>query len=146
MERFSLQWGQWVTQHRGLTIMLAMLVALATAFGGQFLSFTNDYRVFFGSENTHLQAFEELQNTFSKNDNILLVLAPRNGKVFSPDILAAVADVTERAWQTPFSIRVDSISNYQHTTAIGDDLEVANLYEDAEALSSQDIDRLREIA
>ena len=146
MERFSLQWGQWVTQHRGLTIMLAMLVALATAFGGQFLSFTNDYRVFFGSENTHLQAFEELQNTFSKNDNILLVLAPRNGKVFSPDILAAVADVTERAWQTPFSIRVDSISNYQHTTAIGDDLEVANLYEDAEALSSQDLDRLREIA
>ena len=146
MERFSLQWGQWVTQHRGLTIMLAMLVALATAFGGQFLSFTNDYRVFFGSENTHLQAFEELQNTFSKNDNILLVLAPHNGKVFSPDILAAVADVTERAWQTPFSIRVDSISNYQHTTAIGDDLEVANLYEDAEALSSQDLDRLREIA
>ena len=146
MERFSLQWGQWVTQHRGLTIMLAMLVALATAFGGQFLSFTNDYRVFFGSENTHLKAFEELQNTFSKNDNILLVLAPHNGKVFSPDILAAVADVTERAWQTPFSIRVDSISNYQHTTAIGDDLEVANLYEDAEALSSQDLDRLREIA
>ena len=146
MERFSLQWGQWVTQHRGLTIMLAMLVALATAFGVQYLSFTNDYRVFFGSENTHLQAFEELQNTFSKNDNILLVLAPRNGKVFSPDILAAVADVTERAWQTPFSIRVDSISNYQHTTAIGDDLEVANLYEDAEALSSQDLDRLREIA
>ncbi|MDC0039275.1 MMPL family transporter [Gammaproteobacteria bacterium] len=146
MERFSVQWGHWVTQHRGLTITLAMLVALATAFGGQFLSFTNDYRVFFGSENTHLQAFEELQNTFSKNDNILLVLAPRNGKVFSPDILAAVADVTERAWQTPFSIRVDSISNYQHTTAIGDDLEVANLYEDAEALSTQDLDRLREIA
>ena len=146
MERFSVQWGQWVTQQRGLTITLAMLVALAAAFGGQFLSFTNDYRVFFGSENTHLKAFEELQNTFSKNDNILLVLAPRNGKVFSPDILAAVADVTERAWQTPFSIRVDSISNYQHTTAIGDDLEVANLYEDAEALSSQDLDRLREIA
>ena len=146
MERFSVQWGQWVTQQRGLTITLAMLVALAAAFGGQFLSFTNDYRVFFGSENTHLKAFEELQNTFSKNDNILLVLAPHNGKVFSPDILAAVADVTERAWQTPFSIRVDSISNYQHTTAIGDDLEVANLYEDAEALSSQDLDRLREIA
>ena len=71
MERFSVQWGQWVTQQRGLTITLAMLVALAAAFGGQFLSFTNDYRVFFGSENTHLKAFEELQNTFSKNDNIL---------------------------------------------------------------------------
>ena len=79
MDRFVLAWGHWVTRYRVATITLSLLLALAAASGGQFLTFTNDYRVFFGSEDTHLQAFEELQDTFSKNDNALIVLAPRDG-------------------------------------------------------------------
>ena len=35
--------------------------------------------------------------------------------------------LTERAWETPYSTRVDSIANFQHTTAEGDDLSVRNL-------------------
>ena len=71
MDRFSLAWGRWVTQYRAATIALSLLLAFGVASGGQFLTFTNDYRVFFGSENAHLQAFEELQDIFSKNDNAL---------------------------------------------------------------------------
>ena len=77
MDRFSLAWGRWVTRYRAATIALSLLLAFGVASGGQFLTFTNDYRVFFGSENAHLQAFEELQDIFSKNDNALIVLAPR---------------------------------------------------------------------
>ena len=74
MDRFSLAWGRWVTRYRAATITLSLLVAFGIASGGQFLNFTNDYRVFFGSENVHLQAFEELQDIFSKNDNFSFVL------------------------------------------------------------------------
>jgi predicted RND superfamily exporter protein len=146
MDRFVLAWGHWVTRYRVATITLSLLLALAAASGGQFLTFTNDYRVFFGSEDTHLQAFEELQDTFSKNDNALIVLAPRDGKVFTPDTLAAVADATERAWLTPFSIRVDSLTNFQHTTALGDDLEVAPLVENPQNLTDDDLARIKTAA
>ena len=118
MDRFSLAWGRWVTQYRAATIALSLLLAFGVASGGQFLTFTNDYRVFFGSENAHLQAFEELQVIFSKNDNALIVLAPRDGEVFTPDILSAVADVTERAWQIPFSIRSAAASVFIRCTVI----------------------------
>lgn len=146
MEKFAEAWGDWVTKNRFATLMISLIIAVSAAFGGQFLSFTNDYRVFFSGENTHLMAFEDLQNTFSKNDNVLFVIAPDDRKVFTPETLAAIADITERAWETPYSIRVDSLSNYQHTEAEGDDLIVADLYEEPESMTQEDLDRVKEIA
>ncbi|NIQ76004.1 MAG: hypothetical protein GWO08_11395, partial [Gammaproteobacteria bacterium] len=58
---------------------------------------------------------EELQDTYTKNDNVLFVIAPDDGVVFKPETLEIIAEMTDRAWETPFSIRVDSLSNFQHT-------------------------------
>ncbi len=146
MEQFAIKWGKWVTQHRILTIILSLGLAMAAASGGQFLSFTNDYRVFFSGDDPHLLAFENLQDTYTKNDNVLFVIAPRDGKVFTQDTLTAISDITDRAWETPYSIRVDSLRNYQHTEAEGDDLIVADLYEDAASLTSDDLARIQDIA
>ena len=146
MEQFAIKWGQWVTRNRVATLVLSLLVAMAAAAGGQFLTFTNDYRVFFSGDDPHLLAFENLQDTYTKNDNVLFVIEPADGQVFTRDTLAAIDDLTERAWNTPFSIRVDSLANYQHTEAEGDDLLVADLYEDAASLSDGDLERIRDIA
>jgi len=128
-------------------VLLASLAGvLALASGGRFLEFRNDYRIFFSKENPQLTAFEEMQDTYTKNDNVLIVLAPKNGDVFTPENLAMVADVTERAWQTPFSIRVDSLSNFQHTYAEGDDLTVADLVPDPTGLDADTVARIREVA
>lgn len=146
MEQFAIKWGKWVTQHRILTIILSLGLAMAAASGGQFLSFTNDYRVFFSGDDPHLLAFENLQDTYTKNDNVLFVIAPKDEKVFTQDTLAAISDITDRAWETPYSIRVDSLRNYQHTEAEGDDLIVADLYEDAASLANTDLARIQDIA
>jgi predicted RND superfamily exporter protein len=105
-----------------------------------------DYRAFFSSDNPQLRAFEQLQNTYTKSDNVLFVLAPRDGTVFTPETLASVTRLTEACWQIPYSIRVDSISNYQHTEAEGDDLIVSDLIEDPENLGSADLQRIHDIA
>ncbi len=146
MEKVSIAIAHWVMKYRVLSLVLSILVVLATAAGAKNLVFTNDYRVFFSGDDPHLLAFEAMQDTFSKNDNVLLALAPDDGVVFKPSTLAAIADITERAWQTPYSVRVDSLSNYQHTEAEGDDLLVGDLYEDAASLSDQDLARIRDIA
>ncbi|WP_423910353.1 efflux RND transporter permease subunit [Candidatus Spongiihabitans sp.] len=146
MEQFAIKWGSWVTRNRVLTLTLSLMLAVAAASGVQFLGFTNDYRVFFSGDDPHLLAFENLQSTYTKNDNVLFVIAPEDGKVFTQDTLAAISDLTDRAWETPFSIRVDSLSNYQHTEAQGDNLIVADLYEDADSLSDADLARIQDIA
>lgn len=106
------------------TLLLSLLLVVLMAFGASSLYFRGDYKVFFGPENPQLQAFESMQKTFSKNDNVTIVLEPESGDVFNPKVLGLVAKITEDAWQTPFSTRVDSVTNYQHTEAEYDDLMV----------------------
>ena len=45
----------------------------------------------------------------------------------------------------PYSLRVDSISNYQHTGVDEDDLLVEDLYEFAEELDEQKLEAIRTI-
>ena len=135
-----------ILRHKWATVIIAVLWIAAMAAGAQRLTFTTDYRVFFGDDNPQLNAFENLQDTYSRNDNVMFVLAPADGEVFTRETLGAVAWLTERAWQIPYSIRVESLSNYQHTSAEGDDLMVADLAYQPESLSDAELQRIRDIA
>ncbi|MEN8132779.1 MAG: MMPL family transporter, partial [Pseudomonadota bacterium] len=135
-----------IIRWRWAVILLSLLAVFAVASGGRFLGFTNDYRAFFSEENPQLLAFEKLEKTYTKDDNVLFVLAPKDGNVFTNETLAAIEKLTTVAWQVPYSTRVDSISNFQHTYAQGDDLVVQDLYQNASALSHSTIQQLRKIA
>jgi predicted RND superfamily exporter protein len=134
-----LQW-QWL-----VLILVIIMVGLA-GLGAKNLRFNNDYKIFFSADDERLLAFENLQNTYTKNDNILMAIAPENGKVFTRKTLAAIEDITKRAWKTPYSIRVDSLANYQHTESVGDDMSVANLYEEAKNLTDEELSKIEKIA
>ncbi len=136
----------WILRHRWLVVVLSVLLIGLTASGVRFLGFSNDYRMFFSEENPQLLAFEALQNTYTKTDNVLFVVSPRDGDVFTPEALATVEWLTRESWQIPYSLRVDSITNYQHTEAEEDDLLVADLVEEAESLDAQQLQRIRQIA
>ena len=71
---------------------------------------------------------------------------PKRGTVFTPEVLRATHELTQGAWRIPFSIRVDSITNFQHTKAEGDDLIVADLVSDPRSLDRIQLERVREIA
>ncbi|MEP5767152.1 MMPL family transporter, partial [Nisaea sp.] len=140
------KYAQWVIRWRWAVIAASILITLGTGFGGQFLSFSTDYRVFFSKENPQLQAFESLQRVFNKEDNISLVLQPDNGDVFQPGMLAAIRDLTEKSWQVPFATRVDSLSNFQNSTAEQDDLIVDDLVPADSPLDVADLNRIRTAA
>jgi len=135
-----------VLKHRWPVVLLTLLVVALGASGVRLLSMSNDYRMFFSEDNPQLQAFEQLQNTYTKTDNVLFVVSPKDGQVFTRATLSQLEWLTEQAWQLPYSIRVDSITNYQHTSAVGDDLEVRNLVEYAEDFSADQLREAREIA
>jgi predicted RND superfamily exporter protein len=137
---------RWIIRWKYLVTLASLAVVFAAAYGGQFLGFSNDYRMFFGDDNPELLAFEKMQNTFNKNDNVLFVITPKSGKVFSRETLSVIKDLTEEAWQVPYSTRVDSITNHQHTSAEEDDLIVDDLVVDPNALSEQDLIRIQSIA
>jgi len=131
---------------RWLAILLTVIVVGALGSGGRFLSFTNDYEVFFGDSNPQLAAFKDLQEVYTKNDNALIMLSPKDGNVFSRETLQAITELTDEAWNTPYSTRVDSLSNFQYTYAEEDDLTVEDLIEDPQNLSDAELAQIKEIA
>jgi predicted RND superfamily exporter protein len=143
---FSSRYAAFIVNHPWRLLLLSVIVVLMAASGGRFLQFSNDYREFFSEGNPQLLAFEELQDTFNKADNVMFVLAPDDGAVFTNKTLSLVEALTEKSWQIPYSSRVDSISNYQHTVAEEDDLIVADLIIDASEFSQADLDATRDIA
>lgn len=146
MQDFESKFGLWVIKYRWLIIILSLLLVFAAASGGRFLVFKADYRVFFGKDNPQLQAFDKIEKTYSRNDNVLFILTPKDGNIFTQKTLKVIETLTEKAWQIPYSTRVDSITNFQHTYAEGDDLIVEDLVTDAEKLTDADLARIKDIA
>ncbi len=135
-----------VIKYRWLVIIAAVMSVVAVGSGARYLDFANNYRVFFSDENPELVAFETFQGTYTKNDTILFVIQPADGQLFSTRVTEAVRRVTEEAWQIPYSIRVDSISNFQHTWAKDDDLTVEDLIQNGDAPSDERLAEIRAIA
>jgi len=146
MSELESKLGPWVIKYRWIIILLSLVLVFAAASGGRFLVFKADYRVFFSDDNPQLKAFDKIEKTYSRNDNVLFIVTPKNGNVFTRETLKVVENITEKAWQIPYSTRVDSISNFQYTYAEGDDLIVEDLISDAENLSDNDIEKIKNVA
>ncbi|MDX1581571.1 MAG: MMPL family transporter, partial [Alphaproteobacteria bacterium] len=125
------------------------MVALAAlgAYGYKYVGFSDDYRVFFAPENPDLIAHDALQRTYINVDTVNFVLKPKDGSsILTREHLAAIWELTEAAWQIPYTVRVDSLSNYQHTRAEADDLIVEDLVPDPQALDEERVALVREVA
>lgn len=132
-----LKFADFVIKYRWLVIALTLITVGIAASGASNLGFASNYRVFFSKANPELNAFESFQNTYTKNDNIMYVIQPKDKDLTKADVAAAIEDLTEQAWQIPFAIRVDSVTNFQHSWAEGDDMTVDDLIRDGPTLSPE---------
>ncbi|MGH1536600.1 MAG: efflux RND transporter permease subunit [Gammaproteobacteria bacterium] len=140
------KYSDFVLRWRFFVVLISLVCAFALAAGGKNLVFTNDYRYFFSEDNPQLLEFETLQDTYTKQDNVFVMLEPKNGDVFNKEFLAALKELTENSWQVPYSIRVDSITNFQHTYAEEDDLIVIDLVDDIENLDEKNLSYIKHVA
>ena len=127
-------------------ILLSVLLVLITGIGVLKLDFASDYRVYFSEDNPELQVFERFQQTYSKNDNILFVVRPGNDTGLTPEVAGAIERLTEEAWQIPYALRVDSITNFQSSKGEDDDLVVQDLIVDGTSLQQAELDAKLAIA
>ena len=143
---FAARYAERVLAARWL-VVVGSLVLVAVASGGiAFLEFSANYRIFFDDDNPQLLALEALENTYGKNENIVFLIAPDDGDATSEPALSAAVWLTEAAWHTPYSRRVDSLANFQYTTADGDDLYVRDLVDPGETHQAEARARIRDVA
>lgn len=142
---FGQQLAELVLRHRLLVLIGTLAIAFFIASGGRFLGMSTSYRVFFSKENPQLTAFEEMEKRFSKNDNVLIAIAPKDGNVFTRETLTVVEELTWAGWKLPYSSRVNSITNFQYTRAEGDDLIVEDMVLNPQELSGADLEQIKKI-
>ncbi|HCG8199547.1 TPA: MMPL family transporter [Vibrio parahaemolyticus] len=138
--------GKIPTKYSLLVLLATIFLIIVATIGGKNLYFRGDYDIFFDGTNKQLLAFDEIQTTFAKTDNLAIVIAPEDGDVFSPQTLSLIQKITVDAWQVPYSSRVDSIANYQHTEAFEDDLLVEDLLYSEYELTPDRISKVKSIA
>jgi len=146
MSNFVSSYARWLLRYKWLVVILTLPVVFAAASGGRFLTFSSDFEVYFTEENPQLQSFDRMQRVYTKRDNVLFVIQPASGSVFTSETLEIVDVITQGGWQIPYATRVDSLTNYQHTRADGDDLIVADLVEEPQALGRPQLEAIKAVA
>lgn len=149
-ERCGRTIGVAVTTHPKKTLLAGLVAFLLVAFGLTTARFSTDYRIFFSKDDPGLAAFEHLESTFTKTDNVLFVVKAREGTIFQADALSALQELTTVGWTLPHATRVDSLTNFQHPEAMGaarDDIVVSALVPgDAATLDAAGLARARAAA
>ena len=135
-----------IVKHPMWVILAFLSFTFLAASGAQKLVFKSDYRIFFDEDNPELIAYDSIQKIYNKSDNVTFIVVPKDGKVFTPEHLAALKKLTKQSWQVPYSTRVDSLTNFQYTYAEEDDMIVEDLVMNAGSLSPADVAKIKTIA
>ena len=144
--RFSANVLRW----RWPIVLLTVLFVVVMAAGGRHLTISNDSRIFFSEDNPQLLAFEALESTYTEANTVLIAISPKSDSgapsIFTSESLTAIGELTEESWQLPYSTRVDSLTNFSHTWADGDELIVEDLVPDPADLNAKKLARIKDIA
>ncbi len=136
----------WLLRRHRIVVLVTLLAALLLSTGAARLTFTNDLRAYFSEDNPQFVAFKALEHSFIKQDTLRFFIVARDGDVFDRKTLTLVTELTAFGWQVPYSLRVNSLANFQHSHAEGDDLFVSDLISDPAQLDSLARARIKEIA
>ncbi len=142
---FAKNWATFVIKYKWLVLLFTIILAFGLGSQGK-MDFDGDYHVFFSKSNPELEAFDDLQDKYTKDDNVIIVLTPSNETVFTKENLMAIEELTAEAWNTPYSSRVDGVTNFQHTRAEGDDLYVDDLSYETHLKTKAEIEEIKKIA
>ena len=140
------RYTEWLLKNHKWLLLLALLTTTVLAAGVRQLSFTNDFRIYFSADNPQLAALEKMEAIFGKQEAIYFFITPKSGDLFSREHLSLIHELTEAAWDLPHVSRVNSLTNYQHTEANGDDLNTDYLLRERTELTTEKIAAIKRVA
>ncbi len=134
-EAWSTAYFSWIVRHPVIVIVLAAIAILSCGIGMRTLSFDPDSRVFFGENNPQKLALDRMERTFTASNTVVFVVSAKQGTVLTKRGLGLIEELTARAWKTPYSSRVDSLSNVETSRARGDEIAFEPYFKNAAALA-----------
>ena len=135
-----------IIAHPWICILFSLVVVVVASFGLSFATLNNNPKLFFAPDNPDLIYLNELETRFTSDENVVFIVHPDNGDIFTIENLTLLEELTNEAWTIANGLRADSITNFQHTEVAGDDLQVRNLVENPTGLSPGQLRDIKAIA
>lgn len=147
----SFAFGQLIMRYRLPILILSVLLCLAAGAGVVFLKFDPDTKLFFAEDSKARVELERIEDKYAIANNVIFIVTSKSGDIFQPANLQSIADATRDARKVPFSLRTESISNFQLLNTDNDELGAKPLLRPgaidaaeakrvrAEALSNRDV-------
>lgn len=117
-----------ILRYRWWVVLTTLLFIALAVKGFENIKIVSDYKSFIDPEFPPFIQLEEMEAAFTENQNLMVAVVPENGDLFTAENIALVQMITDKLWLVPYVLRVDSITNFQHTEANGDDLLVGDLF------------------
>jgi predicted RND superfamily exporter protein len=118
-----------------------------TLYGLLFTSFDTSFQAFLEKDNPNLQSLLKIQDEFSSSENnALVIISPKSGKVFEQKTLNVIDEATEKAWALPYIKNVISITSTPRVLVSDDGLDVVEFFNAELQTDSNDIALLEQEA
>ena len=128
---FTETFAEKIIQYRYLSILFCLVLLIASFRGVGGIAFSPDMEQFFPEDYPISENHAHIEDTFYSSDSVIIAIGVDEGTVFNPRILNLIEEITDKAWSTPHSIRVDSLSNFSFVRAEVDDLIVEPFIEES---------------
>ena len=122
-------------KYRYLSIGLVLIVVCLLATGLTKLTFNPDLETYFPEGHPAVVRYNEIDDMFIPTDNLIIAVHSNEGTLFNGDSLKVIEELTRKSWTIPYSVRVDSLTNYSYVKSVNDDLIVEPFIEEAEKKS-----------
>ncbi|GIR88414.1 MAG: RND transporter [Gammaproteobacteria bacterium] len=122
-------------KYRYLSIGLVLIVVCLLATGLTKLTFNPDLETYFPEGHPAVVRYNEIDDMFIPTDNLIIAVHSNEGTLFNGDSLKVIEELTKKSWTIPYSVRVDSLTNYSYVKSVNDDLIVEPFIEEAEKKS-----------
>jgi hypothetical protein len=139
------KYAKWLLHYPWLIVMFSLAVTFVAGQGIPYTQFKNDSRLFMGHQTPQVIGFNALQKTIGV-DNILLMLSPKNGDVFTAQNIAIAKNLTENLQQTPYAARVDSLTNFFTPTDSASPTAIDKLIQKASQLNTFELAQIKQVS
>ena len=138
--------AKYILNNNKILIFALMIVLGFLALGIPKLQVSSDNRSFFSGDNQEFSDLKLLDETYSGSNNLLVMIVPPVGEMFSVKTLTALQRMTVDSWQIPYVLRVDSAINYTHSYAQGDDVFIEPLLDEFADITEESAANFRNLA
>ncbi len=132
-------------KYRYLSIGLVIIVVCLLATGLTKLTFNPDLETYFPEGHPAVVRYNEIDDMFIPTDNLIIAVHSNEGTLFNGDSLKVIEELTRKSWTIPYSVRVDSLTNYSYVKSVNDDLIVEPFIEEAEKKSIEFIEKRKDL-